>query len=109
MKTVHGDSRRGSRRGLYDIWASIVKRCTNPRCAAWPNYGGRGITLTDQWRRSYAAFRFWMGDRPSPNHTVDRVDNDGHYEPGNVRWATRSEQNRNRRRACVLQEGQKIA
>lgn len=81
---------------LYAIWCAIIQRCTNPNDPAYPNYGGRGITICDQWRHDFVAFRDHVGD-PPPDLTLDRIDNDRGYEPGNVRWATRAEQNRNRR------------
>lgn len=91
---THGESHTPQ----YKCWKAIVQRCTNPRAKRWADYGGRGITICAEWRNSYAAFLRDVGRRPSPNHTLDRYpDNDGNYEPGNVRWATYLEQNRNRR------------
>lgn len=72
-------------------------RCFNVRSKPYPNYGGRGITMCDHWRDSFAAFLADVGRRPSAAHSIDRIDNDGHYEPGNVRWATRDTQQQNRR------------
>lgn len=76
----------------------MVTRCTNPRRRAWKDYGGRGITVCERWRESFEAFFADVGARPSPNHSIDRIDPDGDYKPGNVRWATCVEQNRNQRR-----------
>ena len=89
-KTKHG--RAGSR--AYQTWWDMVRRCTNPRCANWLNYGGRGIKVCDAWLK----FENWnadMGD-PPPNLSLERIDNDGNYERGNCKWATISEQNKNK-------------
>lgn len=92
----HGSARAGTRSGTYISWSSMIQRTTNPRNPAWPHYGGRGITVCDRWR-SYEAFLQDMGERP-PGLTLDRIDVNGHYEPGNCRWATWSEQRLNQRR-----------
>jgi hypothetical protein len=72
-------------------------RCLNPDHQAYPNYGGRGITVCQRWLESVQAFLDDMGPKPSPQHELDREDNDGNYEPGNCRWVTRSVNDRNRR------------
>ena len=86
----------------YRIWSNIKQRCGNPKTPAYANYGARGITICDEWRDSYEAFLGDMGRRPTPRHTIDRIDNDGNYEPGNVRWSEREEQNRNRRNNVMI-------
>lgn len=82
----------------YNIWNSMIVRCEDPNSAAFKNYGGRGITICDEWRYDFAAFYNHIGKRPSPKHSVDRINNNGNYEPGNVRWATEREQHNNTRR-----------
>ena len=67
-------------------------RCTNPNSHKYPRYGGRGITVCDEWLESFQAFYDHIGDAPTPKHSLDRIDNDGNYEPGNVRWATPHQQ-----------------
>jgi hypothetical protein len=75
----------------------MIQRCVDQNGKSYPNYGGRGISVCDRWRESFTAFLADVGEKPSPGMSLDRIDNDGNYEPGNVRWATASEQNRNRR------------
>lgn len=83
----------------YRAWGNMIQRCEYPRARGFENYGGRGIKVCPQWRADYRQFLADLGRRPSPQHSLDRFpDNDGNYEPGNVRWATKGEQNRNQRR-----------
>jgi hypothetical protein len=81
----------------FTTWQQMKTRCLNPRHHAYADYGGRGITVCERWRVSFADFLADMGPRPSALHSIDRINNDGNYEPGNCRWATRSEQRRNQR------------
>lgn len=82
----------------YKVWDAMRQRCSNPKNSHYDNYGGRGITVCDEWMQSFEAFYRDMGPRPSPRHTIDREDNDGNYEPGNCRWITQKEQTNNTRR-----------
>lgn len=93
---THGATSHQTRSGEYRSWSSMRTRCTNPNYHYWHRYGGRGITVCDEWAQSFERFLADMGPRP-PGTSLDRFpNNDGNYEPGNCRWATRSEQRANR-------------
>lgn len=93
----HGHNTRARRSPEYTAWNFMIGRCYRPRNHRYAWYGGRGIRVCDRWRTSFEAFLADVGPRPTPRHSLDRIDNDGDYEPGNVRWATSFEQSRNRR------------
>lgn len=82
----------------YSSWACMIQRCCTPTTTGYKNYGGRGISVCERWRHSFENFLADMGPRPSKGHTLDRIDCDGNYEPGNCRWATWKEQATNKRR-----------
>ena len=92
MKERHGAN--GTRE--YRIWCNMKTRCLNPNTSAYKNYGGRGIQVCARWALSFSCFLEDMGACP-PDRSIDRINNDGDYAPGNCRWATRKEQNSNTR------------
>lgn len=87
---------------LYRTWSNMISRCTDDRNSAFKNYGGRGISVCERWLNSFDDFAADMGPRP-PRHSIERRDNDGNYEPGNCRWATASEQARNKRNSRFVE------
>lgn len=93
----HGANRRGACTPEANTWSKMIARCENPRDSSFVYYGARGIRVCEEWRHDFAAFLAHIGPRPSDKHSVDRIDNERGYEPGNVRWATLTEQARNRR------------
>lgn len=100
-----------SKHPLFVIWCGMVARCTRPG----PNqhnfsyYGGRGISVCERWLRSFENFLADVPPRPSDDHQIERIDNNGNYEPGNVCWATRKEQGRNKRNNVIVEvDGRKM-
>ena len=94
--TIHGATVNRTWTREYSSWQNAKRRCFDPRRETFPHYGGRGITMCDEWRKSFAAFLRDMGPCPA-GHSIDRIDHDGHYEPTNCRWATQVEQSNNTR------------
>lgn len=86
---------------IYNTWAGMIQRCTNPKARWYHRYGGRGITVCQLWRDSFQSFYDDMGEAPT-GRSLDRIDNDGHYQKDNCRWATRTEQIRNRQTTRML-------
>lgn len=94
---THAIKHRLSDTPEHYIWRGMKQRCYNPNNKSFKNYGGRGITICDRWQNSFENFLADMGKKPSPTHSIDRVNNDGNYEPANCRWATNQEQSDNKR------------
>jgi|GEM_PF-1843261 len=92
----------------HNLWTQIKARCFNPKSTNYKNYGARGITMYDDWKNNFETFLNYLqktiGLRPSTKHSLDRINNNGHYAPGNLRWATRNEQNQNNRRTKLTVE-----
>lgn len=100
----HGHGRPGRQTPEYAAWAQAKNRCRSPSDPQWKHYGGRGIQMCARWADSFEAFLEDMGLRPSSAHSLDRYpDNDGHYEPGNCRWATATQQQANRRNNVLVE------
>jgi len=99
LQQIHGHTTGHVLSPEYRAWADMKGRCLNPNDKDWVQWGGRGITVCSEWAdpHGFPAFLAYIGLRPGPDYSLDRIDVNGNYEPGNVRWATRSEQQRNKR------------
>ena len=112
-KATHGESGNSHHKTAptieYRAWKNMKNRCFNTRTNDYAHYGARGITVCARWSSSFEAFLHDMGRRPSGDHSIERNDNDGNYEPGNCRWATRVEQQSNtRRNHLVVLHGERL-
>lgn len=105
QRIKHGDARKEKAVPEYKTWSGMIERCENSNNHKYPIYGGRGINVCARWRNDYSAFLADMGRKPSPSHSIDRIDVDGDYEPDNCRWATAKVQANNTR----LHKAQRMA
>ena len=107
-KRIHGDSHASIHHYLYNIWTRRRSWCFNPKSNHYKWYGARGITLCREWADNYVAFKTYIletiGERPK-GMSLDRIDNDGNYEPGNIQWATQTEQHKNQRHPTTATHG----
>lgn len=97
IKRKHGHVVGNKKTPEYGVWLGMKERCLNKHLKQYGDYGGRGITIYPQWVNSFSDFYAYVGKRPSDEYSLDRINNDGNYEPGNVRWATWPQQNCNQR------------
>ena len=97
-KRTHGKSRTK----VYGAWCKMKERCYKPNTLEFEHYGERGIIICDRWLESFENFLADMGEPPTPKHSIDRIDNDGNYEPGNCKWSTSTQQTLNYRRNLLI-------
>lgn len=95
--TTHGMNRQGERHSIYGVWATMLQRCENPNVSAYRNYGGRGITVCNEWHDPQVFIEWALSNGWQKGLSIDRIDNDAGYSPDNCRWVTRKVQARNMR------------
>lgn len=100
-RITHGHTSGRNISPTYQTWSSMLKRCNNPAATNYDRYGGRGIKVCDRWHE-FESFLNDMGERPSTDYEIDRIDNNGNYEPGNCRWVTAKRNSRNRRSTRII-------
>lgn len=102
---VHEPIHNMNKSSEYKIWSAMKQRCYNPKAKHYKSYGGRGITVYEPWKNSFIEFYNYIGPRPSKNHSIDRMNVNGNYEPGNIRWVTQELQNKNKRKISKSNTG----
>ena len=106
-RTRHGQA--ANETPEYRAWGGMLARCRSKSGVVFSRYGARGIRVCKEWEESFESFFAYIGPRPSPDHSLDRINNDGNYEPGNVRWATKKQQARNKRLTRIIEiDGEKL-
>lgn len=107
-KTRHGHAKKDRDQRTYIIWSSMRSRCNNPKVKCYSRYGGRGISICEEWNAYEEFFKWASANGYSDNLELDRIDNDGNYSPDNCRWVTHKENSMNRRSTVYLNTGEKL-